>query len=169
MASHFLSRDLFLEGCYMEAPRSRVQEHLSAPLCTTRTQVYVDEHFCSLLLGLKQKKPKILMTCLSGSHKLAVFLFCSSACIFCCICWRACSSYVQSSQRWFGNSISQSLPRQPFQYGRHWFLHTNLLPSVRRRASRSGRTVLQKAQQTFVLSSMEIYKVQCSSTGAMQI
>ena len=109
------------------------------------------------------------MTCLSGSHKLAVFLFCSSACIFCCICWRACSSYVQSSQRWFGNSISQSLPRQPFQYGRHWFLHTNLLPSVRRRASRSGRTVLQKAQQTFVLSSMEIYKVQCSSTGAMRI
>ena len=39
----------------MEAPRSSVQEHLSAPLCITRTQVYVEEHFCSLLLGLKQK------------------------------------------------------------------------------------------------------------------
>ena len=108
------------------------------------------------------------MTCLSGSHKLAVFIFCSSACIFCCICWRACSSYVQSSQRWFGNSISQSLPRQPFTDGRLWFWHTNL-PSVIGRASRSGSTVLQKAQQTFVLPSMEICKVQYSSTGAMQI
>jgi hypothetical protein len=34
---------------------------------------------------------------------------------------------------------------------------------------RLGSTVLQKAQQTFVLSSMEICKVQCASTGAMQI
>ena len=108
------------------------------------------------------------MTCSSGSHKLAVFIFCSSACIFCCICWRACSSYVQSSQRWFGKSISQSLPRQPFTDGRLWFWHTNL-PSVIGRALRLGSTVLQKAQQTFVLSSMEICKVQCSSTGAMQI
>ncbi len=68
MASHFLARDcFFFRGCCMEAPLSSVQEHLSAPLCITRTQVYVEEHFCSLLLGLKQKKPKILMTCLPGS------------------------------------------------------------------------------------------------------
>ena len=114
------------------------------------------------------KKTKILMTCLPGSHKLAVFIFCSSACIFCCICWLACSSYVQSCQHRSGKSISQSLPRQPFTDGRLWFGHTNL-PSVRGRALCLGSTVLQKAQQTFVLSSMEIFKVQCSTTGAMQI
>jgi hypothetical protein len=66
MASHFLSRDLFLEGCCMEAPLSSVQEHLSAPLCSIHTQVYVEEHFCSLLLGLKQKK--ILRTSYLHSH-----------------------------------------------------------------------------------------------------
>ena len=40
----------------MEALLSSVQEHLSAPLCSIHTQVYVEKHFCSLLLGLKQKK-----------------------------------------------------------------------------------------------------------------
>ena len=58
MASHFSSRDLFLEGCCMEAPLSSVQEHLSAPLCSIHNTrymwVYVEEHFCSLLFGLKQ-------------------------------------------------------------------------------------------------------------------
>ena len=74
MASHFLSRDLFLEGCYMEAPRSSVQQHLSAPLCTTRTQVYVEEHFCSLLLGLKQKKSLGLLICIPICLCLCLYL-----------------------------------------------------------------------------------------------
>ena len=42
-------------GAAWRQPLSSVQEHLSAPLFTTHTQVYVEEHFCSLLLGLKQK------------------------------------------------------------------------------------------------------------------
>ena len=41
MASHFSSRDLFLEGCCMEAPLSSVQEHLSAPLCSIHIHRYM--------------------------------------------------------------------------------------------------------------------------------
>ena len=70
----------------MEAPRSSVQEHLSAPLCTTRTQVYV---FCSLLLGLKQKtrNPHDLLAPISqvGLHQICfqplLLLFALMLCI----------------------------------------------------------------------------------------